>query len=65
MGCIRLTDTTFCILYARMNHYELHLMVTSKSKIFQMNQNGNLVIFLIKRQMANVVLEMLASFSLL
>ena len=50
MGCVyvthlRLTNSRFCILCVRMNHFEVHLMVSSRevdSKVTR-NQDGNLV----------------------
>ena len=37
-----LTNIKFCLLYVRMNHCEVHQMITSKAIYFKV-QDGNLV----------------------
>ena len=57
---LRLTDTIFCVLYVRMNHFEVHLMVSARvadSKVLRITIQLEYVFcfvlfcfFLIKRQ---------------
>ena len=68
--CIKVThlklNPTFCVIWARINHFEARLMVLSQKNRLQSTQDGNLVeVFDEKKiKMATAMLENLDGFSL-